>query len=237
MRKRGLLIVATTNVFVLGFVAFPVFADNPVDISIVEVVNDEVEGYKPWEDITGAMPGMTYSAIPRVRNDGLAPVLVKVCLSESATDVDGEAIELPANTFGISINGNWLLDEGFDVNDPAAGNCYKYNSVLGVGAMTEPIFGEVTLSSALGNEYENSTFSLHLVADAVEEGDEPIESDEPVGPNDVVDDLDVPTNPDTGVNTKLEPLTTAGYITLSAGLVVLLGMMAYLVGKKVIRRK
>lgn len=225
----GISVISVLSLGMAGFVAFPVFASGPVDISIVEKVDDGSGGYKDWEDITGAMPGEVYSAIPQVQNDGSVPVSVRMCLSESATNTDGGTINLPANTFGININGAWSPDnEGgaTDISDPASGNCYKYNSMLEVGVMTEPIFEEVGLSSALGNEYQGATFNLHLEASAV--GDE--EPDEPVIPD------SHPSNPDTGAVTNSEPLTTAGYVSLSIGLIVLVGMITLLL-RKSLRKK
>lgn len=198
MTKRemfGASMISVLSLGMAGFVAFPVFAEGPVDISIVEKVDDGHGGYKDWEDIVGAMPGEVYSAIPQVQNDGSVPVSVRMCLSESATNADGGTISLPANTFGIEINEAWGLDnEGTtDASDPASGNCYKYNSLLEVGDMTKPVFEEVGLSSALGNEYQGATFNLHLEATA-EDG----KPDDPVGPV----NPDNPSNPDTGANTS-----------------------------------
>ena len=169
MTKREMyfgMICALVSATSGSFVGSPVFAEGPVDISIVELVDDGSGGYKPWEDITGAIPGMTYSAIPRVRNDGTVSTDVRMCLSESAVNAAGDSIALPANTFGINIGSGWNLDnEGVaNITDPASGNCYKYSGELAVGDVTEPLFTEVMLSSVLGNEYKNSTFSLHLEA-------------------------------------------------------------------------
>ena len=130
----------------------------PVDIEIVEVVDDGTGGYKTWEDITDAIPGMTYSVIPRVKNNGSMPVRVQMCLSESAMNMLGELLNLPSNTFWIDIDDHWSL---------TTGDCYVYNTELESEAVTEPIFYEVTLSSALGNEYQNSTFNLHLETMAI----------------------------------------------------------------------
>lgn len=152
------------------FVCFSVFANGPVDISIVEKVDDGSGGYKDWEDITDAMPGETYSAIPRVKNDGSTAVEVRMCLSESAKNSSGESISLRPNTFGIEIDGSWALEKGSkNASDPAKGNCYRYNSKIAVGEVTEPLFSEVILSPELGNEYKRATFSLHLDAYAAEE--------------------------------------------------------------------
>ena len=175
-----------------SFSCFSVFADSLVDISIVEMVDDGAGGYKPWEDIVGAMPGEVYSAIPRVRNDGSLPASVKICLAESGIDAMGNEIELDDGTFAIDINDElWTKESGEgtggSVTSPIMA-CYKYNAELAVGAMTEPLFYEVSLSGGLGNEHKNNMFSLHLSAEAV--GGEAPTPDEPT-----------PAEPDTGFNT------------------------------------
>ena len=207
----GILVLASSQ-----FVYLPVFAEGPVDISIVEEVDDG-SGYKDWEDITDAMPGMTYSAIPQVKNDGSLGAYVEMCLSESATNAGGETIALPANTFEISINEHWSLSNRWVTNavDPAAGNCYEYDSMLEVGALTEPIFTEVALNRMLGNEYQGATFNLHLEAIAVDE-----KPDDPVGPV----NPDVPGNPDTGTTNApgLDAALVIPYVLGIAAIVVLI---------------
>lgn len=213
----GVSMISVLSLGMAGFVAFPVFAEGPVDISIVEKVDDGHGGYKEWEDITGAMPGMTYSAMPQVKNDGSLGAYVEMCLSESATNAGGETIVLPANTFEISINEHWSLSNRWVTNavDPAAGNCYEYDSMLEVGALTEPIFTEVTLSRMLGNEYQGATFNLHLEAIAVDE-----KPDDPVGPV----NPDVPGNPDTGTTNAsgLDAALVIPYVLGIAAIVVLI---------------
>ena len=216
---------ALSLAFAGQFVYSPVFADNPVNISIVEVVDDGAGGYKPWEDIIGAMPGATYSAIPRVKNDGEIPVTIKMCLTQSATNGDGETIDLPANTFGIEISPNWTLDSTVaDPANPATGNCYNYNSEVAVGGVTEPLFTEVTLSSELGNEYENSTFNLHLVAEAIG-GDTPSPTPTPTP---------TPDNPDTGINT-VSYFDNVKPIVFSAGIIALFAVVAFVL-RKILRK-
>ena len=204
-----------------GFISVPVFAESLVDISIVEEVDDGLGNYVPWTDIVGAMPGESYSAIPRVKNNGEVGVSVKMCLSQSATDGAGNSIMLPNNTFGILINENWMLESSeLDVMNPATGNCYIYNSVIEAGGVTEPFFTEVSLSSELGNEYENSTFSLHLEAEARDgEGftpePTPAPSSEPT-----------PESPETGVNSAsyFEIVSPVFY---TAGVIGVFALMAY----------
>ena len=85
-KRNAFSAVVCGAALVSGLVSVPVLASGPVDISIVEVVDDGMGGYKPWEDIVGAMPGETYSAIPRIKNNGLVVAEVEMCLSESATN-------------------------------------------------------------------------------------------------------------------------------------------------------
>lgn len=227
--RRMFSVMAGATAVVLGsqFVYSPVFAENPVNISIVELVDDGSGGYRPWEDITGAMPGETYSAIPRVRNDGSVEVDVRMCLSESATNRAGETIGLMANTFGLVIGGDWSLDTTVASNpgDPAAGNCYNYGKKLAVGEVTEPLFSSVTLSRELGNEYKNSTFNLHLDAEAT--GDvgptppSPVDPDTPDAPEDVN-----PESPDTGANT-FSYLANISPVLISLGGIILFATIAY----------
>lgn len=205
---------------VLGgqFVGSPVFAEGPININILQVVDEETG--EEWQDIVGAMPGATYPSIPRVKNRGSVPVEVRMCLSESATNAGGETIAVPAKAFEININENWTLDNEGETNvlDPAAGNCYKHNVVIEPGAVTEPLFTEVALSAAFENEHKNATFSLHLEAEAI--GDLPVEPD----------DLN---SPDTGADTWVKNFV------INSGLMFLLaGMLALIVAglRKIIKK-
>ena len=189
-------------------------ANNPANIELIEVVDDGSGGYKPWEDVTGAMPGMTYSAIPRVMNAGTVPTEVQICLSESVTGPNGELIAPSSDVFELNISESWTLSD----KDTATRHCYYYDWIIEPSEMTEPLFTEITLSSALGNQYRNSTFSLHL--EALSRGDNfPIPDSS---------DSDNPSSPDTGTAFRSASLTTAGFVTLSFGVSLLIGMILYL---------
>lgn len=216
MTKRSRVCFSVIGALMVGgFISVPVFAEGPVDISIVEKVDDGSGGYKDWEDITDAMPGTTYSAIPQVKNDGEMATPVTMCLSESGKNGEGEGeeIALDARTFQIDINDSyWTKVSGKDSGGVEASPisvCYKYNADLAVGELTEPLFYEVYLSEKLGNEYENATFTLHLDAYAGED----VPEDDPT--------VVTPEEPDTGVFTNSEPLTVGGYVVLSLGAVIL----------------
>lgn len=197
-----------------GFICSPVFAEGPVDITIVEKGDDGSGGIiSEWQDIAGAMPGMTYNAVPQVRNDGTITVPVTMCLTESGKDGEGKDIVLDPKTFQIDINdGHWTKMSGEDSGGAVASPilvCYKHNTELAPGELTEPLFHEVHLSEELGNEHQNATFTLHLDAYAGED----VSEDDPT--------VVTPEEPDTGAFTNSEPLTVGGYVVLSLGAVIL----------------
>ena len=224
-----------------GFVSVPVLADGPVDISIVEVSNDGSGGFSPWQDITSAMPGETYSAIPRVVNNGSVPVEVRMCIFESATNSAGETINMRPDTFGITINENWTLDNdgAADTSNPASGNCYKYNSTVNAGDLTEPLFSEVTLNAGLENEYQGATFNLHL--DATATGDEEASDDSGDSGNDNSGTVsgeganDVG-SPDTGENgpSYFEIVSPVFY---AGGVVAVFALVAFMIKKFMEKRQ
>ena len=227
MTKKSLLGAAVVGA--LSFVGCPVFAEGPVDVTIVEKGDDGSGGIiSEWQDITGAMPGMTYNAVPQVRNDGTITVPVTMCLTESGKDREGNDIELAPRTFQIDINDDdWTKISGNDSGGAVASPilvCYKHNTELAPGELTEPLFHEVYLSEELGNAHQNATFTLHLDAYAREDAPE----DDPT--------VVTPEEPDTGVFTNSEPLTTGGYVVLSLGVAVLFSMISYLVARS-LRKK
>lgn len=179
-----------------------VFAeDNPVDIEIVEVSNDGSGNFIPWHDITNAMPGETYSAIPRILNKGSIEISTTICLSQSGEDALGNQITIPGDTFIISFGTNWTKR--------ADTNCYDYNYSLSPNSFTEPLFDSITINSNLDNSYQNATFNLHLYAEA--RGDIP----------DVPDTPDTPNNPDTGIFTSIFSSEALPVITTATSAIIL----------------
>lgn len=205
-----------------GLISVPVLAEGPVDISIVEKVEDGGGGYKDWEDITGAMPGMSYSAIPRVLNKGSMAVEVRMCLSESAKNAGGEETVLHANVFDFNINERWVFEPDNN-EDQTTKRCYKYDTKLGTGAETEPLFTAVTLSSALENEYQGATFGLHI--DAYAESDEPVNPTPDPTSGETADSAsnNSPKSPDTGADTWVKNFViNSGLMFLAAGVLAFL---------------
>lgn len=150
--------------------------NNPIDIKIIEMSDDGSGNLTPWQDIANAIPGSTYSAIPRVINYGTTEVSVSICLSRSGQTSSGDPIEVTNEHILVNLEPGWTETEETE--------CYKYNSTLAPGELTEPLFSSVTINN-ISNEHQGATFNLHLYAEAI--GDIP----------------PTPESPDTGFSTQL----------------------------------
>ena len=170
--------------------------NNPIDIEIIEMSNDGSGNFTPWQDITGAMPGQTYSAVPQVINHSSIEVNVRICLTRSGQTSSG--IPIVATTEHIIINPepNWTKESDTD--------CYKYNFPLASNAITDPLFNSITIGN-LNNEHQDATFNLHIYAEAT--GDIPTTT---------------PDSPDTGFFTNTAPLTISVTTILSLGIIILI---------------
>ena len=219
MNKRLLLSIIfsiLSLVFSSHFIYSPVFAENPADIEIIETSLDGSGGIVPWQDITDAMPGETYDLSPSVINNGTDPVEVSICITQSGKNSSGSPITIPNNTFEINFNPGWTKEPG--------ANCYDYDLVLDTGSTTTSLFDRVTISSTIGNEYQNATFNLVLTATAIS-GEPDIPEPEPVNPEPSTPEQEIssPESPNTGFTTFISSaLPTISIIAVVVALAIII---------------
>lgn len=136
--------------------AHNVLTTGGVEIAVQEWADEEKT--KPFEDLTGIMPGMTVTKIAEIKNTGASDAWVRVKV-EKNIKLQGEGTP---DTDLVELNLN-LTDwtQGKD------GYLY-YNKVLKPGEVTEPLFTAVTFNVTMGNEYQNATATVDVVAHAVQ---------------------------------------------------------------------
>ena len=136
--------------------AHTVITTGGVEIAVQEWADEEKT--KPFEDLTGIMPGMTVTKIAEIKNTGASDAWVRVKV-EKNIKLQGEGTP---DTALVELNLN-LTDwtQGKD------GYLY-YNKVLKPGEVTEPLFTAVTFNVTMGNEYQNATATVDVVAHAVQ---------------------------------------------------------------------
>ena len=136
--------------------AHNVLTTGGVEIAVQEWADEEKT--KPFEDLTGIMPGMTVTKIAEIKNTGASDAWVRVKV-EKNIKLQGEGTP-DAALVELNLNlTDWTLGED--------GYLY-YNKVLKPGEVTEPLFTAVTFNVTMGNEYQNATATVDVAAHAVQ---------------------------------------------------------------------
>ena len=129
-----------------------------VDIDLRE---SKLEGETevPYGDVVlGLMPGVSQSKIVRIHNVGEQNAWVRAKVDVSIKTSEGKA--LPADMLEIDFdNTKWEKVEGY----------YYYKEYLTKDGKTEtPLFTQVKLKGAAGNEYQNAEIKVNVKAEAIQ---------------------------------------------------------------------
>lgn len=122
---------------------------------------------KPFKDKQGVMPGTKVTKIVKVENTGTGAAFVRLYVEKNVYDAD----EKPMKSDPVSLDFNdtdWTYSE--------SEGYYYYNRPLEPGKTTEPLFTTVTFDPLMGNEYQNASAHVKVIAYAVQSannGDSP----------------------------------------------------------------
>ena len=151
----AMLVTGTLAYFTAEGKAHNVITTGGVEIAVQEWADEEKT--KPFEDLTGIMPGMTVTKIAEIKNTGASDAWVRVKV-EKNIELKGEGtpdtglVELALNT------AYWTEKDGY----------YYYTKALKPGEVTAPVFTSVTFNATMGNEYQNATATVDVAAQAVQ---------------------------------------------------------------------
>lgn len=151
----AMLVTGTLAYFTAEGKAHNVITTGGVEIAVQEWADEEKT--KPFEDLTGIMPGMTVTKIAEIKNTGASDAWVRVKV-EKNIKLKGEGtpdtglVELALNT------AYWTEKDGY----------YYYTKALKPGEVTAPVFTSVTFNATMGNEYQNATATVDVFAQAVQ---------------------------------------------------------------------
>ena len=164
--KRKLLIIALCMVLVTlsvaGSLAYfsekseivhNIITTGSVEIELIETD----ENGDPFEDIEGAVPGVSYGKVVTVKNTGAGAAYVRMLVSVSVTMADGTQGDVSLISLDIN-TADWELKDGY----------YYYKSALAPGGETAPLLSEVSISGSMGNDYQNCTINIDVSAQAVQ---------------------------------------------------------------------
>ena len=188
----------TTNVITTG----------TVEISLVEKTKDANGEWMdfPTTAISGVVPGKSVDKLVTVDNEGTGDAWIRASVTCKIVAADKET-ELPL----VLANGESALS--FDINEEMwkAGEgkragYYYYTAPVDPADSTEQLFSKVTFNPAMGNEYQECTVYVDVVAEAIQvknngdaegetyldaywpDGPVPPAPEKPVTPDDSADD-------------------------------------------------
>ena len=197
--KRKLLIVSVLAILVAvtaaGTLAY--FTDTGTAHNVITTGNVDIElnewadeaRTQSFEDKTGVMPGMKVTKIVEVKNTGTGAAFLRLYVEKNVNDADGKAMDSEPVILNFNKT-DWIYSDGY----------YYYNRPLKPGETTEPLFTTVTFDPLMGNEYQNATAHVKVIAYAVQSannGDSPLAakgwpSDTPAEPTPVPEPTAVP---------------------------------------------
>ena len=175
--KRKLLIVSVLAILVAvtaaGTLAY--FTDTGTAHNVITTGNVKIElkewadeaCKEPFKDKTGVMPGTKVTKIVKVENTGTGAAFLRLYVEKNVYGAD----QKPMKSDPVSLdfdNRNWTYSE--------SEGYYYYNRALEPGDTTEPLFTTVTFDPLMGNEYQNATAHVKVIAYAVQSahnGDSP----------------------------------------------------------------
>lgn len=155
----ALVVGGTLAYFTDQETAHNVITSGTVDITLQEWADEAKTEPFSEDGVDGVMPGTEVTKIVEVKNTGDNGVYVRmkvekaIQLADEEGDTDVSLIALDINTTDWTDGG-----DGF----------YYYNEVLGAGETTKPLFTTVTFATGMGNEYQNSTATVDVTAQAVQ---------------------------------------------------------------------
>lgn len=155
----SIAMTGTLAYFTADDVAHNVITTGKVNISLQEWANEDRT--VPFENIEGVMPGNEITKIALVKNTGTAPAWIRVKIDIAVTkQIDKKTVLLPSNKVILDIDTeNWK---------PKEDGYYYYQKALAADELTEPIFTSVLFDRSMNNDYQNSTASVDVFAEAVQ---------------------------------------------------------------------
>ena len=155
----AIMVSGTLAYYTSGDVAHNVITTSGVDIELVEKINGEIAESDEDRLITDVLPCMKVDKEVWVESsETSAECWVRVSVTITIVDKDGEELSTDGVLTLDYDTENWTESDGF----------WYYNSPLSAGQQTPELFTTVTFSDSLGNEYQATTTTITINAQAVQ---------------------------------------------------------------------
>lgn len=156
----GIVIGGTSAYFTSSETTHNIITSSGVGVEIVEGRVDEHGEVVPFENIVNALPGDTFSKIPRVINVDDGEVWVRIKVERTAKLKDDTVVDVDNELLSADYNDTNWIDGG--------NGYYYYKNALLKNETTEPLFTEVHIADNMSSVYKSATFNLSLTVEAVQ---------------------------------------------------------------------
>ena len=162
----AILATGTLAYYSAKAVAHNVITTDSVGITIEEFQSEDGT-LKPYpEEPIEVMPGVEVSKIVTVKNEE-AQSWIRACVEIVVTDANGKKMVLTdaeqEKIITLDMNEEYWLRKSGD------GKWWYYKEPVNTGASTQALFTTVEFDGpAMGNEYQGSTFEIHIAGQAVQ---------------------------------------------------------------------
>lgn len=155
----SVLVGGTMAYFTKSDTAHNVITSGEINIELLEWADEGKTTPFPEEGTEGVMPGAEVIKIVEIKNTGANEAYVRIQIKKDIALADGMNIDPDTGLLKIEFNAtDWTAQDGF----------YYYNEALLPGETTTPLFTSVVFDPTMGNDYQNSTATVDVTAQAVQ---------------------------------------------------------------------
>ena len=155
----SLMAAGTLAYFTAEDTAHNVITSGGIDVELKEWADEDKTVPFPANGVSGVMPGAEVTKIVEVENTGSGEAWVRVKVTKDISLAEGVEAQVDLGLLKLDCDkGYWTEKDGY----------YYYHEALKPGETTKALFAAVTFDSAMGNEYQNATATVDVLAQAVQ---------------------------------------------------------------------
>lgn len=145
--------------YTTDIVATNVITSGSVDIEIFESYNLSDIDRVPYNSQVNVLPDNTRSKIVDIKNTGLSPIYLRVCIDDTIVKQNNESENDTSSLIKYDINTDkWIEHNGY----------YYYKTCLMPDEFTSPLFTTVYFDKSIDNQYMKSIVNINIIAEATQ---------------------------------------------------------------------
>ena len=171
MKKKIIILAlkaACLSLVAYGTTAYFTYEDKATNVIVAGNIKIELQELAipdgggdpvPFEDAVDVLPGYAVSKIVQVKNKGSQAAWVRISVDKALALAEGVTGVADVSLVSFNLNAEyWKEKDGF----------YYYKDMLNPGETTKPLFTVVRFSPKMGDMYQQSKATIHVIAYATQ---------------------------------------------------------------------